>query len=957
MRPSININSISVDLAGAANETDMENCNHFSMRSFVAETRQKEYRKCWPFDEESLRLVNQNYYLPSLSGPKFKWWRCTPCVRDINADETQGKAIVQNEDVNCERSQKNYQPVAATGIVIRTSPPRPTDVSTVRSKSRKVASPEQVSNKKLKEKVNKPSMDVSSRKEKQNVDQAVTTFESSEIAGVVEDAPSKATKNRRGSRVPMESDNVSSEGVSELQRRKTRKVRRMDDLLADDETKIIDLIRAKDSSSKMESGRGRKRKLLPENNYVRRELSTVGATSENASKSCEDAGQGDTELTEEEDPIRGKKKNRRFQVVDELLPTLPCETSQEGIRDADAGPSKSALPTPVQSLTKEKDSQRPEKKLASSKKKNNKPAIDNGKSTPIGSNSGGNQVKPRTGPSINASSQSTRDSLNEKSVGGSFEERLASEGYVRKSVPQLKEKPDLSLRLQSSGHVRSKEAEANYRQEIAGPSCELQMDGSVKEITTDQERNFPREVLELLAKNQYERTLPDKEDDVRNKQPQETAPPKSNGLLIDLNETYDNGNSLEDNVNNTSRPPQPSESNARKEERFPIGNQQQRSIGFAPVSQPFVPSPFARRPPPQPNRPSSIRFTGHNSQWHGNLPTMAPNPVPTPSSYRVLRPCNTCQSIPPYRETAAAPQPVWPSSMMPPQHRPVSFNVQQQPYFGMHPQNLNFNGMQRCGYTPDLSFGCKHAAAAASGASRANSSRTMDAFASDSSMPAMELLSHMDPRVRPNTPAGHHGNTNFTRRHFPPVNQFQTGESSRSAYQTKQLPFDPYGNRVAPPEPIRTTFPIVRPPPSFSIHNAEPSWSQQHQVNRSMRTDTVAPVYGSLENQVFPRRNEQGRIQLLGASGSLILPLKSHMAEKEKELKRKAESSSNASTRPLKISSGSMECSLNRNPADFTTLDEPGNVYMLTGEMLTGENSQARKRAPYKKKTSLAKKQ
>lgn len=946
-------------------------------------------------------------------------------------------AIEEKVGVNCE----NDDQTATT--FLKKARGRPMGASNVRSKSRKLVSPEQVGNNRSKEKLNKPSMDISSWKEKQNVDQAVTTFGSSEIAGVVEDTPPKATKNHKGIRGLMECDNGSSESInlamSGLQRRKSRKVRLLSELLGNTKTSGGSNIRKEESALKKESVRGRKRKLLPENNYVSRILSTMGATSENASKSC-DSDQGNSESTDsgfDRTPFKGKQRNRRFQVVDEFVPSLPCETSQEGIKEHDADPSKRS--TPAHSLFTGNDSvpcppgtQRTERKLSLPKKKTKKPVIDNGKSTVISFSNGidGSQVNSHTGPSMNTVSQ-TRDLLNGKRVGGLFDNRLASDGYFRKYLSQVNDKPITSLHLQDNDYVRSRDAEPNclrdfssssksssggwlrtgvdivdFRNnnhntnrssfsnlklryppsstEVADLSRVLQKDASGadrkgktvmvqehhgaprsqshdrKETTTEEQNNddIPMEIVELMAKNQYERCLPDKEEDVSNKQPsQETAHKSKNALLIDLNETYDNGISLEDN--NTSRPPKPCSSNARREEHFPMGRQQ-NSHDFFPISQPYVPSPFGIFPPTQENRASSIRFSGHNCQWLGNLPTVG-NQNPSPSSFRVLRACDTCQSVPnQYREAS---HPIWPSSMIPPQsqYKPVSLNINQSTNPGTLSQasnnentwNLNFvaaNGKQKCGPNPEFSFGCKHAAGVSS-----SSSRPIDNFSSESSIPALHLLSLLDPRLRSTTPADQHGNTKFTKRHFPPANQskefieLQTGDSSKSAYSTKQIPFDLYSKRFTQ-EPSRKSFPITPPIGTSSLSFQNASWSPHHQEKKTKRKDTFAPVYNTHEKPVFASSNDQAKFQLLGASNSMMLPLKFHMTDKEKKQKRKAEScNNNASAGPVKNSSGPIVCSVNRNPADFT-IPEPGNVYMLTGEHL-----KVRKRTTFKKKPAVCK--
>ncbi|KAH0895601.1 hypothetical protein HID58_045169, partial [Brassica napus] len=928
MGSSIKINSISIDLADAAKEIDMVKCDHFSIRGYVAETRERDHNKCWPFPEESVTLVDQeNYSLPSLSVPKFRWWRCMSCIRDINADETKdcglhpnskslsGKkqldgnssvilsqsklnsltiidqekerrtgiednAVEKKGDANCKRSQKDDH--RATIFLKRGNNPS-TDASTVKSKSRKLASQEHVRNKKAKlEREIKP----------------VTTFGSSDIAGVVDDTPPKAIKNHNKDSLALtECDNGSSESINlamtGLQRRKTRKVRRLSELLDQPETKTSGG-KEEPSSSK----RGRKRKVLPENNYVSRKLITVGATSEMTPIKI---------IVHQVivDLIKGKQKNRRFQVVDEFVPSvLPCETSQDLSKS-----TALSVPCPL-------STQRTEKKLSLSKKKKHKPVSDNEKST-----------------LISFGSQYTRDLLND---------RLASEGYFRKPIPQLNVRPE-------NDHVRSRDVEEPNRLGEFGSSSKPYTGGWLRtgvdannntdklsfqnfnlrgttsstgadrkgktvmfqeqqeppksqshDRTEDQNDDIPMEIVELLAKNQYERCLPDKEEPS-----QEATHKPKNTLLIDLNETYDNGGSLEDdNNNNISRPPN-------------------LSLDFFPISQPYVPSPFGIFPPPPPqdNRPSSIRFSGHTCQWLGNVPAMSTHPPP----YRVLRPCNTCQSGPhQYREPPL--HPIWATTSV----RPVSYNMDPSTKLGMLPQppppsdkntwNLNFvaaaaaNGKQKCGSSSELSFGCKH------GGGVNNNSRPVEAFSSESSIPALHLLSLMDPKIGPNTPSDHQGNTKATQRHFPLASQpkgrvdIQTGDSTRVSPW-----FHPLGAS------------------SFSFQKPQAPWIHHHQEKKTMRKE---PVYSS---------NDQGRFQLLGASDSMKLPLKFHVMGKEKKQNRKAESCGEASAWPPRNSCGTIVCSVSRNPADFT-IPEPGNVYMLTGESL-----KVRKRATYKKKTSLSK--
>ncbi|PSR91790.1 Protein EMBRYONIC FLOWER like [Actinidia chinensis var. chinensis] len=84
----IRIDTISIDLTGAV-ETHQEarNCEHFSIRGYVAEMRNKDVSICFPFASESNqnKSEEQQSMLPPLHVAKFRWWRCQNCRREIGA--------------------------------------------------------------------------------------------------------------------------------------------------------------------------------------------------------------------------------------------------------------------------------------------------------------------------------------------------------------------------------------------------------------------------------------------------------------------------------------------------------------------------------------------------------------------------------------------------------------------------------------------------------------------------------------------------------------------------------------------------------------------------------------------------------------------------------------------------------------------------------------------------------
>ncbi|GFS44911.1 embryonic flower 1 [Actinidia rufa] len=82
----ISIGTISIDLTGAVEtHQDARNCEHFSIRGYVAEMRKKDASICLPFASESNqnKSEEQESMLPSLHVAKFRWWRCQNCLKEI----------------------------------------------------------------------------------------------------------------------------------------------------------------------------------------------------------------------------------------------------------------------------------------------------------------------------------------------------------------------------------------------------------------------------------------------------------------------------------------------------------------------------------------------------------------------------------------------------------------------------------------------------------------------------------------------------------------------------------------------------------------------------------------------------------------------------------------------------------------------------------------------------------
>lgn len=81
----IQIESISIDLDIPMLRKEEGNCQHFSIRGYVAEKRKKDRKVCLPFTSTSDCSISEEQLLP-LDIPKFRWWRCKNCIREIGTE-------------------------------------------------------------------------------------------------------------------------------------------------------------------------------------------------------------------------------------------------------------------------------------------------------------------------------------------------------------------------------------------------------------------------------------------------------------------------------------------------------------------------------------------------------------------------------------------------------------------------------------------------------------------------------------------------------------------------------------------------------------------------------------------------------------------------------------------------------------------------------------------------------
>lgn len=100
----VQINSIAIDLNCAMEEIESPMHEHFSIRGFVAGMRKKDRKSCLPFASEAVcnDMVDD---LPPLSVPKFRWWQCSNCVPEIAAERTALEMLADRTDAGTSSCQ------------------------------------------------------------------------------------------------------------------------------------------------------------------------------------------------------------------------------------------------------------------------------------------------------------------------------------------------------------------------------------------------------------------------------------------------------------------------------------------------------------------------------------------------------------------------------------------------------------------------------------------------------------------------------------------------------------------------------------------------------------------------------------------------------------------------------------------------------------------------------------
>ncbi|XWS26324.1 hypothetical protein CRYUN_Cryun26dG0022300 [Craigia yunnanensis] len=498
--------------------------------------------------------------------------------------------------------------------------------------------------------------------------------------------------------------------------------------------------------------------------------------------------------------------------------------------------------------------------------------------------------------------------------------------------------------------------------------------------------DIPMEIVELMAKNQYERCLPDTEID---KQLSETTNNARNHQRVDLNKVC--GNEEMSLFHETTHKPKPQAKNGRigKIVRGDNVGSRQKSVdyfshmdrkhynmrqleqSYSPAG--FRPFPLCREKPLNGVQFSATNFSRQNStqncQWIGNV-------VGQRSSHagvQALGVCNTCHSAPQQNKEAAH---LWPSTI--PNNMPYLYGIPHKcadqvanvDVFSHCPGTLpkgNMIGNDERNFLnlasniekhsrkfdsdvlrrthADYPFACKH-----------NGMGSLELY-SNETIPAMHLLSLMDAGLQSGAPADVDGNQRFVKKtsflhghHSKEFSSLPSGGYRNNSM--KQPSYDCYGKGHLPESfcECMSATPAVGPSTSsfqhdksfkkategqFSLKSREKEKKKcsdskrQNLSHRSQKTISSSSVLnttcGSIPAHSIPKL-------VLGTSDFTMIPIQLHAIESETKQKKDTRTMSGTLFHP-KSGSENEICCINRNPADFT-VPEVGNMYMIGGEDL-----------------------
>ncbi|KAE8658099.1 Embryonic flower 1, putative isoform 2 [Hibiscus syriacus] len=493
---------------------------------------------------------------------------------------------------------------------------------------------------------------------------------------------------------------------------------------------------------------------------------------------------------------------------------------------------------------------------------------------------------------------------------------------------------------------------------------------------------IPMEIVELMAKNQYERCLLDREID---KQTLETTnDTRSHQIRVDLNKVY--GSEEMSLLREATEKPKPRAKNrrigkiARDDMQKSVDifsnldqnqyNMSQLEQNFSAAS--FKPFPLCREKPLNGAQISAANSSRQNSaqnwQWIGNMVGQRS----PPASLQALGVCNSCQSAPQQNKEAVH---LWPSTI--PKNMPHLFGIPQRcrdqvadvDVLSHCHRNLpkrNASGNENRNFLNQASNFEKHARKFDSEVVRAhadypftckhNGMGSINLY-SNETIPAMHLLSLMDAGLQSGVPVDVDGNQRFVKKTSSHGHQHSKVSSSLPSrgdrtYSMKHPTYDCYGKIHLPesfcectsatPSASPTSFQDDKSFKKASDFTAQLSLksrerekkkcSDSQRQNKNCRSQKNVSSSSGLNTTCGMCTVHSMPKMVLGTSDFMMFRTQLQALVSANKQKQEARTMSGTLFHP-KGGSENEICSINRNPADFTA-PRAGNIYMIRGEDL-----------------------
>ncbi|XP_038710856.1 protein EMBRYONIC FLOWER 1-like isoform X2 [Tripterygium wilfordii] len=573
-------------------------------------------------------------------------------------------------------------------------------------------------------------------------------------------------------------------------------------------------------------------------------------------------------------------------------------------------------------------------------------------------------------------------SSNKASYGAPFCEE-------KHSHPYLVESGDLSL-LQKKDFSNASNGKKNIKiHEHSSKKDTDRAENGSEQVAVD---DVPMEIVELMAKNQYERCLPDAENDkipidlddlTRTLQTRDFDKPCSSGAFSSFQgeeghkqkpyaKNGRNGTITRCEIVGSAK--QKSADNLYQADKNHLTMRQLGQTQTLIGSKAFLQHPEEQSSGFQYSAGSSSRqHVSENCKWIEDMVEKRP---PNASCWQTFGPCNKSPGVPWQSKEGAN---IWPSIL--PNNSPFRYNVPQKHavtstdidllshcpgtlhkgnpngerdmnYFnqkaarvGKHKKNCGSKSIGRT-HAENL-FACRHGAMKL----QHKMSGSLDLYANES-IPAMHLLSLMDAGLQSSKPISMDVNPKFLKKPLMPHDSQPDFSGLESVVRSPS--YDYYSKNKFPEnsrEPV-PTFPTDGAPASLFQHDrsskkaanfpGEGSWKSRENKKRKASTSyaqnkscgphkslSTGGGFGTGSGSVPVCCKQK---MFLGISDPMVFP--SRFRGMQGSTKSMVEAPCATGTvRPVNRSSETEVCSTNRNPADFS-LPEAGNLYTIGGEDL-----------------------